>query len=115
MTRKIQRAVTLMATGYEILRPRSGTSPAFGTDALLGKPATAGTAAGMHPPYRLTREVFGRYRAEAFIARKPYQGRSAWEVWLITDQGRAEAKARPNPSRDEIRAARAAMKAERGR
>ena len=100
-----ERAVTLMADGYEILRPVKGTSKAMGTDALMGKPATDAT---MHPPFRMTREVFNAYRANGWIQKlKPYKTKG-WQAWRITEAGRHESMRRPRPTRDEIQAARMA-------
>ena len=106
------RGITLMANGYEILRPVKGTSPAWGTHALMGKPATSGR---MHPPLWLTREVFNAYRANGWIQKlKPYRTKG-WQVWGITGAGRQESLRQPKPSPQEIRAARAASKAKPGR
>lgn len=103
--RRVMRGVTLLASGYEILRPVRGRGPAMGTDALMGKPATG---AQMHPPYRLTREVFNAYRAQGWIRKlAPYRTKG-WQAWGITAAGREEARIRPEPTPDEIRAARTA-------
>lgn len=98
------RAITLLADGYEILRHTSGKigigQPGV---ALLGKPMTGGRT---HRPWALTREVFYAYRDRGWIAKgRPYV-RRGWQVWLITDAGREEARRRPHPTQAEVRAAR---------
>lgn len=106
--RGVPRGITLMADGYEILRPVKGMSIALGTDALMGKPALTGQ---MFPGYRLTREVFNAYRAAGWIQKiKPYVAKG-WQAWGITAAGREEARMRPKPSAAEIRAARTASSA----
>ena len=103
---RIHRAVTLMAGGYEILRPVKGRSVAMGTDALMGKRMTGEQ---MHPPFRLTREVFNAYRANGWI--KKLRQTKGWQLWVITEAGRQEARRRPEPNAAERRAAKAALRA----
>jgi hypothetical protein len=100
--RDIQRAVALLTDGYEILRPVKGTSPALGTDSLMGKPATDGQ---MHRPFLMRREVFMAYRANGWVQKlKPYVAKG-WQAWGITDAGREEARLRPKPTREDVTAA----------
>lgn len=79
----------MLVAGYEILRYTKGAKLPAGFDAILGRPG---------PPYSrgalLTRETFNYWRERRYISKvAPYVTRG-WQVWRITEAGRAAARRR---------------------